>query len=45
MWAVMISTYNCAQDIKTLTRVLGETPGADTVRIEVVDGFSTQDDC
>jgi glycosyltransferase involved in cell wall biosynthesis len=41
----MIPTYNCATYLReTLTSVLAQDPGPDTMQIEVIDDCSTQDD-
>lgn len=45
LWSVMIPTYNCAKYLReTLTSVLAQDPGSNTMQIMVVDDCSTQDD-
>ena len=43
-WSVMIPTYNCARFLaETLTSVLAQDPGPETMQIEVVDDASSDD--
>lgn len=45
LWSVMIPTHNCARYLRdTLMSVLAQAPAPETMQIEVVDDYSTEDD-